>query len=276
MTDAPLAQTYRLNLAKRVWEIGGSSLEPPPTPASSRTRIRFAAGEPKADVGAGYKPKPAQIVLFVPTCITEQMLTHPLNLGKVLKWGSKFFQITFRQQRALSNKSYLGFLTAAGVVIAVAANLSTIIDFATTKLGPSCRAWGVEWCATASAKLPFIEPNKRENKSGQLAVNIEPQYAADARMAEVLTTYLASQLGELSSEADGYNIDAIVSKTQLSSSGSTAFEFSWNLSFGKVIRSCKPIPIRFRSDMTMLAASRVAARVKPFLERSIQFEDVRC
>jgi len=50
MTDAPLARLNRLILAKRVWEIGGSSLEPPPTPASSRTRIRFAAGEPKADV----------------------------------------------------------------------------------------------------------------------------------------------------------------------------------------------------------------------------------
>jgi hypothetical protein len=32
MTDAPLAQTYRLNLAKRVWEIGGSSLESFPKP----------------------------------------------------------------------------------------------------------------------------------------------------------------------------------------------------------------------------------------------------
>lgn len=158
----------------------------------------------------------------------------------------------------------------------MAANLGTIIEFATTKLGPSCRAWGVEWCATASPKLPFFEPGPQKNASGQLAVNVEPQFAADARIAAILTTYLAGQLGELSSEASGYNLDAVVSKTQLSSSGSTAFQFSWNLSFGKVIRSCKPIPIRFRSDMSILAASRVAARVKPFLERSIQFEDVRC
>jgi hypothetical protein len=53
MTDAPLAQIYRLNLAKRVWEMGGSSLEPPPSLASSRTRIRFAAGDLKVVARVG-------------------------------------------------------------------------------------------------------------------------------------------------------------------------------------------------------------------------------